>query len=252
MWGHVHSAWGRAVAAITVAVVATTPALSSAASTRQMAAAAGGATELSLEQTGPRDLVVTNSGATAVTFPGPQMRRLARTLKLDPRSTCFGVSKLAPGDTCDLRLRGAVGGGAASVGFRVAKDVDGTVTLTNTGEAALPLAGATLTRLLQRAGVRDGDCATGRTLPSGMSCTLRPGSAAPPAARTASSADRLMSFQQGTIPGQATGMVWASAAETFSQVLAGIWSWLGILGLWCALEPGSCTAFFRALLQPLL
>lgn len=215
------SSSGRLVALVTAVVVAATPGISSAAAARQMSDGPAGRGALTVEQDGPRDLRLANDGDQALPLEGAGLRRLARTLRLDPASPCLTAGRLEAGASCGLRLRRAAGPrGAAPWSVRLAPGVRGELTMTNTGTAPLRLAGRAAS-----SGAR-GLCPGLRELKPGASCALRVGAGA-----------------RAGLDGSPAGLQPALSFSTQSQIAA----WLAALGqVWlviaivCGLSPYTC------------
>ncbi len=176
----------RLVVAVTVVALAPTHAYGAMQGSAQVPAGGSSPPPVSVlvEQTGPREVTVTNTGTTRTTFAGTALRGVSRLLKLDPASTCLSARALEPGASCALRQRGAPPATPPVVALRVTVAA-GTVSLTNLSEQGLRLGGAA--SLLRMLGVR-GTCAGLKVLPAAGACelTLRAGAPKRPAALAAS------------------------------------------------------------------
>lgn len=180
----------RVIVAVTVVALAPTPAFAAMnASVQVPAGSAAPPTAVTVEQTGPHEVTVTNTGATPMTFGGTALRGVSRLLKLDPSSTCLSARTLGAGASCVLRQRTARAATVTGVALRVTV-AGGTVSLTNAGAKDLRLGGAAASSFLRQLGVRGGTCVGAGTLPAGGTCTVagRPGAPRPTTALAAGAA----------------------------------------------------------------
>lgn len=175
MW--VTRRWGRAIAVITAVVVATTPGLAIGATAVQVSA--GGTSTVTLEQTGPREVTVTNAGEHEVGFAGATLRSYARVLQLDATSPCLALRSLPAGASCVLRQnRRAAMTPAHAPKLTVVVSPDRTLSLTNAGAADLRLGGRAAAPWFRLAGVQSGTCVGASALAPGSTCTLALGTKA--------------------------------------------------------------------------
>lgn len=171
MWTWARRPWGRAIAAMTTVVVATTPGLAIGATAVQVSA--GGTSGVTVEQTGPGEVTVTSTGERDVPFAGASLRRYARMLRLDATSPCLALRTLPAGASCVLRQdrRAALAPAQASK-LTVAVSPDRILSLTNAGATDLRLGGRAAAPWFRLAGVRSGTCVGASLLAAGATCTL--------------------------------------------------------------------------------